>query len=103
MRALGAREPSSILGAPTNSRIMERKTLITKASADYELLDSGGEEKLERYGGITLVRPDPQALWKKRLPEEEWQKAQGRFARGSGTGEWQTKTDMPKEWGIEFG
>ena len=44
---------------------MEPKILTTKPSADYELIDSGNEEKLERYGKYILRRPDPQALWKK--------------------------------------
>ena len=44
--------------------------LITKPSADYELLDSGRGEKLERFGRIILSRPDPQALWGKRLGEK---------------------------------
>ena len=46
---------------------MNRITLITKPTAEYELLDSGGEEKLERYGDVLLSRPDPQALWPKLL------------------------------------
>jgi 23S rRNA (cytosine1962-C5)-methyltransferase len=83
---------------------MERKTLITKPTKDYELLDSGGEEKLERYGGVVLARPDPQALWEKNLSEGEWKKAQGRYVRGGKEGEWLTNGGgLPKEWGIEFG
>ena len=38
--------------------------LITEPSKDYELLDSGENEKLERFGGSTLSRPDPQVLWR---------------------------------------
>ncbi len=80
---------------------MERTTLTTKASKDYELLDSGGEEKLERYGAVVLARPDPQALWVKRLPEGEWQKASGRYERSAKDGSW--VGELPKEWQIEFG
>jgi len=58
---------------------MESKTLITKPSKDYELLDSGGGEKLERYGKYILRRPDPQAIWNKNLPEENWKKADAIF------------------------
>ena len=43
----------------------------TKTSEDYELLDSGNGEKLERFGAKVLSRPDPQALWAKRLPAAE--------------------------------
>jgi 23S rRNA (cytosine1962-C5)-methyltransferase len=82
---------------------MERITLTTEPTKDYELLDSGRGEKLERYGGVVLTRPDPQALWEKGLPEEEWQKALGRYVRGGREGEWLTNGGtLPKEWGIEF-
>lgn len=82
---------------------MERITLITKPSTDYELLDSGGEEKLERYGKFVLARPDPQALWEKELSEEVWTVADGRYIRVGREGEWKTKHDFPKEWQIDFG
>lgn len=81
---------------------MERITLTTKPQKDYALLDSGGEEKLERYGGVVLARPDPQALWEKRLPAGEWQKAQGRFERKGKEGVWH-ENNLPKEWEIGFG
>ena len=53
---------------------MKYKTLIlkTQESPDYELIDSGNGEKLERYGKYILRRPDPQALWSKNLSEDEW-------------------------------
>jgi 23S rRNA (cytosine1962-C5)-methyltransferase len=51
---------------------MKTTILVTKASADYELIDSGNGEKLERYGKYILRRPDPQALWNKNLSEDEW-------------------------------
>ncbi len=76
--------------------------MITKASRDYELLDSGREEKLERYGSVVLSRPDPQALWEKGLGDGEWGIANGRFERKGKEGEWHAK-DLPKEWQIEFG
>ena len=80
---------------------MERKTLITKREKDYELLDSGGEEKLERYGAYVVARPDPQALWDKRLVQAEWASAHGTYIRKGEKGEW--VGDLPKEWPIEFG
>ena len=79
---------------------MEKITIITKPSAGYELIDSGGEEKLERFGEVVLARPDPQALWKKGR-EEEWGKANGRFEREGRDGKWTGK--LPKEWPVEFG
>lgn len=81
---------------------MERITLVTKIQKEYELLDSGREEKLERYGGVILARPDPQALWEKKLPESEWAKAAGRYIRTGKEGRW-IESNLPKEWQVEFG
>jgi 23S rRNA (cytosine1962-C5)-methyltransferase len=81
---------------------MQRITLTTPPTGDYALIDSGEEQKLERYGDVVLARPDPQALWPKRLGEDEWAKAQGRFVRQSGEGKWLHK-DLPKQWDIKFG
>lgn len=81
---------------------MERITLITKPSKDYELIDSGLEEKLERYGNIVLSRPDPQALWSKHLPSSAWQDADALYLREGREGKWKTKKDLPVEWPIEL-
>lgn len=81
---------------------MERVILTTKATKDYALIDTGGEEKLERYGAVVLARPDPQALWEKKKGEAEWAAADARFIRKGKEGEWQTK-GIPKEWDIQFG
>lgn len=82
---------------------MERITLTTEVSKEYQLLDSGREEKLEKYGSLLLSRPDPQALWEKRLSPSRWQAADGRFVRKGKEGEWKTRADFPKEWQITFG
>ncbi len=82
---------------------MERITLTTQPTGDYGLLDSGNEEKLERYGKLVLARPDPQALWLKRLSVLEWNAADGLYARTGREGEWKTKPGFPKEWEISFG
>jgi len=81
---------------------MERITLIAQPAGEYELLDSGGEEKLERYGSVVLARPDPQALWEKRLDNSRWGLANGKYVRKGKEGEWITK-DLPKEWPIMYG
>ncbi|MDB5259195.1 MAG: hypothetical protein JWO73_403 [Candidatus Taylorbacteria bacterium] len=77
--------------------------LPTKAAKDYELLDSGDGEKLERFGAVVLSRPDPQALWPKRLTAAEWKKAQAHFSREGRDGSWSADASMPKKWEIEFG
>lgn len=81
---------------------MSYQILKTESSRDYELLDSGENEKLERYGKFVLSRPDPQALWNKNLSEKEWQKADAIFTRDEKAG-WKIKLGMPKEWQIELG
>lgn len=58
-------------------------SLTIKPQPDYELLDSGDEMKLERYGDIVLARPDPQAIWPKRLTMKDWDKADATFVKAS--------------------
>ena len=80
---------------------MEPKILKTLPSADYELIDSGNEEKLERYGKYVLRRPDPQALWNKTLSENEWKNADATFGADKKT--WKKKNaSMQNEWQILF-
>lgn len=79
-----------------------KEILITKPSKDYELIDSGEGEKLERFGGYLLRRPDPQALWKKTLDEKEWKNANASFIREGDNAKWRTKEGTPKEWFIEL-
>ncbi|MCC6408996.1 MAG: RsmD family RNA methyltransferase [Planctomycetes bacterium] len=67
---------------------------------DHELLDSGAGEKLERFGPITLRRPDPQALWTKRLSDEKWNAAHLSFERdpksGGKHGTWRASKAAPE-------
>lgn len=76
---------------------------ILKKQKDYELLDSGEGEKLERFGKYTLARPDPEALWEKRLSKKVWDDADARFERRGASGSWKTKNGFPKNWNLEFG
>lgn len=71
----------------------------------YQLLDSGYAEKLERFGPFVLRRPDPQALWRPRLPEEEWEDADFSFVREDDRGgKWRKKrSNQPIEWQMEVG
>src|ERR1700722_8868570 len=72
--------------------------LITEKTKDYELLDSGDGEKLERFGAFTLRRPDPEVLWKKLLPDTAWSSAHADFSRSGSAGKWKTTSEMPTEW-----
>ncbi|MCI8474536.1 MAG: SAM-dependent methyltransferase [Oscillospiraceae bacterium] len=65
---------------------------------DYELIDCGGGEKLERWGKYILVRPDPQAIWQTPRTDPRWGKANARYARSaSGGGQW-AKKEVPDRW-----
>ena len=69
---------------------------------DYELLDCGSGEKLERWGGQTLVRPDPQAIWETPRENRGWRSAQGRYHRSSsGGGHWE-KEKLPESWQVKY-
>lgn len=67
---------------------------------DYELLDSGEEEKLERFGAVVLSRPDPGALWRKNNPSI-WSDADALFVRYGKQGEWKKKSTLPESWNID--
>jgi len=73
---------------------------------DFELIDSGNKEKLERYGKYYLIRPEPQALWNRSLPREEWERKSNAEFRIDKTdperGRWLLKDDMPEQWWINY-
>ncbi|MBP6946329.1 MAG: hypothetical protein KBB46_03505, partial [Candidatus Pacebacteria bacterium] len=81
---------------------MLHSILTTKPSKDYELLDSGREEKLERYGNIVLARPDPQALWEKHLGDEEWKRADAWTERKKREGVGKPGRNFQKNWNLEL-
>mgnify|MGYP005804082485 FL=1 len=70
---------------------------------DYELIDCSNGEKLERWGEYTLVRPDPQAIWKTPRRDSRWRTSDGRYERShSGGGTWD-KHSLPASWQIRYG
>ncbi len=82
---------------------MQFLTEITSGWSDYELLDSGNGQRLERWGKYTLIRPDPQAIWQKKFPAL-WEKIDARFIRTSAErGTWQKKTTIPAYWPLSYG
>ena len=78
--------------------------LSPKNFPDYELIDCGNFEKLERFGKYITIRPEPQAVWDKMLAEKEWlKKAHVKFVAGSSSsGDWKQLKDMPDRWNIEY-
>ena len=80
---------------------------------DYELIDTGGLEKLERFGKFILARPEPQAVWQKALSENDWDKlADAHYRRTRGIdpakqeltekGEWKRNSKIPDQWTISY-
>lgn len=69
---------------------------------DYRLLDCSCGEKLERWGDYTLVRPDPQAIWKTPRKNPAWRTPNARYARSSnGGGQWD-KGKLPERWTVSY-
>ena len=70
---------------------------------DYELIDCSSGEKLERWGDIILVRPDPQAIWNTPRRNSLWSRYDARYNRSeSGGGSW-SKGNLPESWSIRYG
>ena len=69
---------------------------------DYEVLDTSGGEKLERWGKYLLIRPDPQVIWNTPHEHPGWKKKNGHYHRSSkGGGEWEF-INLPDEWSISY-
>lgn len=91
---------------------MNLKLLNPVSWKDYELIDSGEGEKLERFGKYILIRPEPQAIWSRVLTEGEWNKlASARFQREQKdkfrfsddvNGGWKKLREMPESWNVSY-
>lgn len=70
---------------------------------DYEIIDMSNGEKLEKWGNFTLIRPDPQIIWKEKTYPQEWKKANAKYTRSkTGGGSWEYKTRLPEKWQIKY-
>ena len=70
---------------------------------DYEVLDTGDGEKLERWGNVILRRPDPQTIWPKARPGE-WERADAVYHRSAnGGGRWEFRRQLPDRWTVRYG
>ena len=70
---------------------------------DYEILDMANGEKLERWGKYTLVRPDPQIIWKSPSFPEKWKTSNATYKRSrSGGGAWNYKQKLPASWQVQY-
>ena len=79
-------------------------TIYPAHFSEYELIDSGNFEKLERFGEYITIRPEPQAVWNKNLTEEAWKnKAHVKFVPlSSSNGKWEFLKKMPENWELEY-
>lgn len=78
--------------------------LVADGWKDYELIDAGNGEKLERWGKYILRRPDPQVIWPPCLSSSAWEKADARYHRSrSGGGRWEYIRTLPERWTISYG
>ena len=79
---------------------------LSPVLSDYELLDSGDFEKLERFGRYVTRRPEPQAIWRRSLTEEEWRRRADaaflRDARSDERGVWRLKPQTPDRWTVGY-
>ncbi len=75
---------------------------ISDRFKEYELIDAGGFNRLERWGKYTLVRPDPQALWPKG-DSPKWKKPDAVYHRSdSGGGKWEFLSRLPSDWTVKY-
>lgn len=91
---------------------MNLKLQYPSSWKDYELIDAGDFEKLERFGKYTLIRPEPQAIWKKVLSDQDWKNlAHAKFVREQKDkfrftddvkGGWSKGRDMPESWEVNY-
>ena len=70
---------------------------------DYELIDTSDGERLERWGDIILIRPDPQIIWSTGRKNPLWRNAHARYYRSNkGGGHWETYRKVPDRWTIRY-
>lgn len=84
----------------TISNGMKNINLISEPWKDYELIDSGDNKKLERFGSRILIRPETQAVWLPAHPNE-WKKSQAEFIWANGKGAWRNK-NIPESWEMNW-
>ncbi|MCR4436591.1 MAG: class I SAM-dependent methyltransferase [Clostridiales bacterium] len=77
--------------------------LVAEDWIDYELMDTGNGERLERWGKYVLIRPDPQVIWPRNENEDRWKKADAHYHRSrSGGGRWEYIERLPSHWTVSY-
>ena len=81
----------------------EKNMIISNEWKDYEILDMANGEKLERWGNIILIRPDPQIIWSNKSKPELWKNAHAHYHRSkTGGGQWEYLKKIPESWQIKY-
>lgn len=83
---------------------MKYQILTPDNFSDYQLIDAGNGKKLERFGRLKLIRPEPSAVWKSQLEWEEWQSiAHAQFNSKDGQkGKWEYLKETPTTWNMQY-
>lgn len=69
----------------------------------YELIDSSSGERLERWGNVILIRPDPQVIWNTPKKNPLWRKANAKYCRSNtGGGKWEVYKNLPDQWQVPY-
>lgn len=77
--------------------------LIADQWKEYELIDTGSGERLERWGDVLLRRPDPQIIWPLEEETAKWKKADAIYHRSeTGGGRWEFRRKLPERWSISY-
>lgn len=92
------------MALPTSTLPPTIQLLSSPDWQDYELLDSGSGQKLERYGPYRFVRPEPEAVWKPALPEKEWKSADAFFRPSAEEmgGHWESRRPLEPRWQMRY-
>jgi 23S rRNA (cytosine1962-C5)-methyltransferase len=93
-----------VMSSTLSNSLPELQLLPSLEWDDYELLDSGEGEKLERYGPYRLVRPEPEAVWHRGLPRDDWRAAHAVFRPSPEEmgGHWEMLEPIPESWTIGY-
>lgn len=75
---------------------------IAQDWTEYEVLATGDGQKLERWGSIYLLRPDPQVIWRAKSPLEKNKNLHAHYLRQNGGGHWENLKKMPDEWSVSW-
>jgi 23S rRNA (cytosine1962-C5)-methyltransferase len=91
---------------PERDRAARLCLIETDGFSDYALIDSGAGRKLERFGAVVVDRPEPQALWRRRLGKSDWDTADAVFsasAEDEEKGKWRVDRGVPESWPVRVG